>query len=63
MNAEREPMERRCPFVIKVGDELEGLLEHLVRIGIARRIYPQMIDCTGIENERQVDTDATNLKS
>jgi hypothetical protein len=35
----------------------DELCQYLEKIGIARRIYPQMMDCNGIENERQVDTD------
>lgn len=40
----------------------DGFMERLVKAGIARRIYPQMMDCTGIENERQVDTDGIQAR-
>lgn len=44
----------RAFTITGISDEF---MERLVKIGIARRIYPQMMDCTGIEKERQIDTD------
>ncbi len=48
--------ERRTPLVGQVGEEVQPLLDDLVKKGIARRIHPPIV-YSHDELDRQVDTD------
>lgn len=43
-------------FVIKASDDMQPLLDWMIKVELAREIHPQMMDGKGIENEREVDT-------